>query len=248
MEDLKKKTEAILFSVGKKIEFEKLKSLCNEDDEKKLISALNELKEDYNKNNSPMMIINEGENWKLTVRENYLPLVRNIVTDTELTKSVTETLAVIAFKYPISQAELVKIRSNKAYDHVKELQEMQFIEKVKNGRTYDIKLTQKFFEYFDLPEHKVRETFSNFEEVEKVISEKEQEYMQEKNKIEKENKELQEKLHQKKKSESDYMKELDDMMPEQEEVFDESEDYEEDSEKEQDPKEQNHILNQKKEH
>ncbi|MCK5107295.1 MAG: SMC-Scp complex subunit ScpB [Nanoarchaeota archaeon] len=216
MEDLKKKVEAILFSVGKKITQDKLKSLCGIKNDADLISALNELKEDYNKNSSPMMIINDGENWKLTVRENYLHLVRNIVTDTDLTKSVTETLAVIAFKYPLSQAELIKIRSNKAYDHVKQLKEMQFVEKVKRGRTYDIKLTHKFFEYFDLPEKKVKETFSNFEEVENVITEKEEEYMQAKKKVEQENQVLKEKLQENKKSESDYMEELDAMAPTQE--------------------------------
>lgn len=213
MEELKKKVEAILFSVGKKINQEKLKSLCNIKEDAQLISALNQLKEDYNINNSPMMIISEGDNWKLTVRESYLHLVRNIVTDTDLTKSVTETLAVIAFKYPISQAELIKIRSNKAYDHVKQLREMQFIEKVKKGRTFDIKLTHKFFEYFDLPEKQVKETFSNFEEVEKVITEKEIEFDEANKRIEKENEVLKAQLQEKKKSDSDYMKELDAMAP-----------------------------------
>jgi segregation and condensation protein B len=211
MEELKKKVEAILFSVGKKIDIEKLKSLCDISDEAQLISCLNQLKQDYNQKNSPMMVMSEGDQWKLTVRENYLPLVRNIVTDTELSKSVTETLAVIAFKYPITQAELVKIRSNKAYDHVKELQKIQFIEKIKSGRTFKIKLTQKFFEYFDLPEQKLKKKFSNFEEVEKVISKKEKQYIEERKEIEERNKELQEELKSKQKSESDYMKELDQM-------------------------------------
>jgi segregation and condensation protein B len=211
MEELKKKVEAILFSVGKKIDIEKLKSLCDISDEAQLISCLNQLKQDYNQKNSPMMVMSEGDQWKLTVRENYLPLVRNIVTDTELSKSVTETLAVIAFKYPITQAELVKIRSNKAYDHVKELQKIQFIEKIKSGRTFKIKLTQKFFEYFDLPEQKLKKKFSNFEEVEKVISKKEKQYIEERKEIEERNKELQEELKSKQKSESDYMEELDQM-------------------------------------
>ena len=160
------------------------------------------------------MLIQEGNEWKLTVREPYLHLVRNIVIDTELSKTITETLAIIAFKYPISQADLIKIRSNKAYDHVKELQNMQFIEKVKNGRTFDIKLTTKFFEYFDLPEDKVKETFKNYDEIEKAIEEKEQKNEIEKAEIESKNEELKSKLKEIQKSEEDYMKDLDEMTPE----------------------------------
>ena len=214
MEDLKNKIEAILFSVGKKINIEKIAALCSLTDIKLVEQTLNQIKIDYKTNNSPMMLIQEDLNWKLTVRENYLPLVRTIVTDTELSKSITETLAIIAFKYPISQAELIKIRSNKAYEHVKELRQMQFIEKIKRGRTFDIKLTSKFFEYFDLPEHRIKKTFQNYEEVEKVIEKQEIKYEQEKVEIEKQNEELKEQLKEMQMSEDDYMKELDKLTPE----------------------------------
>ena len=213
MEDLKNQIEAILFSVGKKISIEKISVLCKSTDIKLIEENLRQIRTDYDEKKSPMRLIHDGEDWKLTIRENYLHLVRNIVTDTELSKSITETLAIIAFKYPISQADLIKIRSNKAYDHVKQLREMQFIEKIKNGRTFDIKLTSKFFEYFDLPETKVKETFKNYEEVEKVIEEKEDQYEKEKVEIESQNEKLKVQLKEMQMSEDDYMKELDEMTP-----------------------------------
>jgi DNA-binding PadR family transcriptional regulator len=98
-----------------------------------------------------------------------------IVTETELSKTIMETLAVIAFKYPIKQSDLIKIRTNKAYDHLKELEGLGYISRQKHGRTNLIKLTDKFFEYFDLPKEKLREVFKDFSSIAKIIEEKESE-------------------------------------------------------------------------
>jgi len=171
---LKKKLEALLFSSGRKMSIEELSRLTNSrtgDIQK----SLEELKKEYEDKNSSVMIINESEYWKITVREEFLPLVQKIVTETELSKTIMETLAVIAFKYPIKQSDLIKIRTNKAYDHLKELGEMGYITRQKHGRTNLIKLTQKFFEYFDLPEGKLKEVFSDFASIAKAIENKERE-------------------------------------------------------------------------
>lgn len=149
-DDLAKKIEAILFSVGKKIEMAEIGKLVRVNDFKLLRRELQKIQHEYDQRNSPMMLVEEGTGWKLTVRERYLPLVRKIVADTELPKTVMETLAVIAWKYPILQSEVIGIRTNKAYDHIKELEKMGFLTKSKEGRTYRIKLSQKFFDYFDL--------------------------------------------------------------------------------------------------
>lgn len=169
---LKGKLEALLFSSGRKMSIEELSRLSNAktDDIK---NALVELKTQYDDNNSSMMLVNEGDSWKITIREQFLPLVRNIVTETELSKTIMETLAVIAFKYPIKQSELIKIRTNKAYDHLNQLEQMGYITRQKHGRTNLIKLTQKFFEYFDLPQEKLKEVFKDFASIAKAIEDKE---------------------------------------------------------------------------
>ena len=115
---LKNKLEALLFSSGRKMHIEELSKLAyaKPDDIKK---ALVELKTEYDDKGSSEMIVNEGDSWKLTVREQFLPLVQKIITETELSKTIMETLAVIALKYPIKQSDLIKIRTNKAYDHLK---------------------------------------------------------------------------------------------------------------------------------
>jgi len=171
---LKNKVESLLFSSGRKMSIEEISKLCYAKLED-IKNALTELKLEYDDRGSSIMVVNEGDSWKLTTREQYLPLVQKIVTETELSKTVMETLAVIAFKYPIKQSDLIKIRTNKAYDHLNELEELGYISRVKYGRTKLIKLTQKFFEYFNLPEEKLKEQFQDFSSLAKAIEDKEKE-------------------------------------------------------------------------
>ncbi|MFC1768932.1 SMC-Scp complex subunit ScpB [Nanoarchaeota archaeon] len=170
----KKKIESLLFSSGKKMSVDDLMKLCHLSEEKTL-EALQELKKDYNQRESSIKIIDEGRSWKLAVKEEFIPLVSKIVTETELPKTVLETLAVIAFRYPIKQSDLIHIRTNKAYDHLTLLEDAGYISRTKYGRTRLIKLTQKFFEYFDLPPEKLKETFESFHDIAKAIEKKEEE-------------------------------------------------------------------------
>ena len=171
---LKNKLEALLFSSGRKMSIGELSKLARAREDE-VQSSLEEMKKENSGKDSSTMLVNEGNFWKLAVREQFLSLVRNIVTETELSKTIMETLAVIAFKYPLKQSELIKIRTNKAYDHLKELEEMGYITRQKHGRTNLIKLTQKFFEYFDLPEGNLKEQFQDFQSIARAIEEKERE-------------------------------------------------------------------------
>jgi segregation and condensation protein B len=174
MNDLMYKIEALLFSSGRKMNIEELAKICRVNSEG-ISMTLQELKKIYEEKNSSLIIIDEGNSWKISVRENFIPIVQSIVTETELSKTLMETLAVIAFRYPVLQSEVVKIRSNKAYEHLVQLEEIGYITRVKHGRTNRVALTKKFFEYFELPPEKLKESFKGIEEVAKAIEEKESE-------------------------------------------------------------------------
>src|SRR3989338_1908676 len=171
---VKSKVEAVLFSTGNRISLEEISRLCRSRKED-VIAALKELQKEYDEKQSSLMMVEEGEFWKFAVRDHFIPMVRKIVTETELTKSVLETLSVIAFKYPILQSDMIKIRTNKAYDHLVELEKSGYITRQKHGRTNLIKLTDKFFKYFDLTEEKLREQFKDFGSIAKAIKDKEEE-------------------------------------------------------------------------
>ncbi|MDA1196798.1 MAG: SMC-Scp complex subunit ScpB [Nanoarchaeota archaeon] len=171
---LKYKIEALLFSSGRRMNLEEFETHTKAPSDD-IREALKVLEEEYKQRNSSIHIVDDGNAWKLSVKDEHVDSVRQVVTKTELSKSLLETLAVIAFKYPIQQADLIKIRTNKAYDHLSELEELGYITRQKFGRTRLIKLTEKFFEYFDLPESKLKEKFQDFEGIAKAITEKEEE-------------------------------------------------------------------------
>ena len=169
-EDLKKKVESILFAAGRAVTLKELQSLLHINEPGLIKETVRELKEEFDANESSMMILPEGEGWKLTVREGFLPLVRRINPHTELSKTILETLAVIAWKQPALQSDVVKIRTNKAYDHISELDRLGFITKERHGRSFLIKVTQKFLDYFDLPDDKsIKEVFKDFKDIEVAV-------------------------------------------------------------------------------
>ncbi|MFH1181596.1 MAG: SMC-Scp complex subunit ScpB [Candidatus Woesearchaeota archaeon] len=168
-EDLAKKIEALLFSSGKRMSIAEISRLCRSTPEA-VVAELQKLKAAYEQTNSSLMIIDEGDSWKITVREKYLPLVQKIVAETELTRTVMETLAVVAWKAPVLQSDVIRVRTNKAYEHLKELEETGFISRAKHGRTQLIKLTDKFFNYFDLQNKEdIEKKFGKFKEAQTAV-------------------------------------------------------------------------------
>lgn len=169
---VKSKVEAILFSTGHRISLDEISRLSRSRKEDILMS-LKELQKEYDEKQSSLMLVEEGDFWKFAVRDHFIPMVRKIVTETELSRTMMETLAVIAFKYPILQSDLIKLRTNKAYDHLVELEKSGYITRQKHSRTNLIKLTEKFFRYFDLTEEKLKDQFKDFDSIAKAIKEKE---------------------------------------------------------------------------
>ncbi|MBI1970284.1 SMC-Scp complex subunit ScpB [Candidatus Woesearchaeota archaeon] len=162
--ELKKKVEAILFAAGRKVTIQELCELCNVTEPGLIKLAVKEFQQELTERDAAVFLTEEADGWKLTVRESYLPLVQNITPHTELDPALLETLAVIAWKQPVLQAEIVRIRSTTAYEHIKVLEEMGFVSKEKQGRSFVLKATGKFFDYFDLPDKEaVREMFKNIE-------------------------------------------------------------------------------------
>ncbi|PIN75837.1 SMC-Scp complex subunit ScpB [Candidatus Woesearchaeota archaeon CG10_big_fil_rev_8_21_14_0_10_37_12] len=174
MTELKKLVGAVLFSVARKIELSELAKLCKKPEEE-VLEVLKELQKELEAEQSPTILIQEGTAWRLTVREKYAKIVKKVVTKTELAKSVLETLAVVAYKAPVLQSDVIKIRTNKAYDHLDELEKAEFITREKSGRTKLIRLSQKFYDYFDISHEKLQKRFESLGDVEKAIEAKEKE-------------------------------------------------------------------------
>lgn len=166
MTSVKKDIEALLFSSGRALSQDALASILDTDP-KNIRQGLKELKEDYDSRDTALKIFQEGEEWKMLVRDAHIPVVQRVVADTEFGRPTLETLAVIAYKNPILQSEVIEKRGSHAYEHIKELEKAGFVTKQPEGRSYKLKLAEKFFEYFDVEgDDDIREVFKNVKEPE----------------------------------------------------------------------------------
>ena len=153
---------------------EEVAKACNIGSVGMVKETLESLKSEYEQKESPLTIYEKDGLYKLNVKKEYGELANKLVSSTEFDSPTAKTLAVIAYKQPIFQAEVIKIRGNKAYDHVKQLLESNLITSEKSGRTRILKITPRFYEYFDTAEEKVKEEFQKISEAVKKQAEEEQ--------------------------------------------------------------------------
>ncbi len=147
-----KKLEAVFFVSGRFLNMQELISLS--DLNPIIISELIEkLKDKYEKQESAMEIVEKNNLWKMDVRQEYSGIINKLATGSaEFSKAEQETLAIIAFKQPIKQSVVIKIRGNKAYEHVKKFAELGLIKKKKIGHTHELNLSDEFYDYFNVKE------------------------------------------------------------------------------------------------
>jgi len=152
-EDLKK-LEAIFFVSGR---FLNTKDIITLSDLNPIIirEAIEKLKKVYENRDSAIEIITKGElgkeMWKMDVRPEYAKIVNRLATgSSEFTKAEQETLAIIAFKQPMKQSVIIKIRGNKAYDHIKRFAELGLIKRKRAGHTHELSLSDEFYDYFSV--------------------------------------------------------------------------------------------------
>jgi segregation and condensation protein B len=145
-----KKVEAALFISARFLNLQELVMLT---DINPLMvkELLLKLIEKYNKEESAIEIIVKDNMWKMDVRQDYVSMINKLATgNAEFSKAEQETLAVIAYKQPVKQSVVIKIRGNKAYDHIKHFRDIGLVFSKKQGHTLDLKLSDDFFEYFHL--------------------------------------------------------------------------------------------------
>jgi len=119
-----KKLEAIFFVSGRFLSMQELISLS--DFNPIIIRELIEkLQEKYDKKESAIEIIEKNNIWKMDVRQEYSSIINKLATGSaEFSKAEQETLAIIAFKQPIKQSVVIKIRGNKSYDHIRKFRQL----------------------------------------------------------------------------------------------------------------------------
>ncbi|MFC2078728.1 SMC-Scp complex subunit ScpB [Candidatus Bipolaricaulota bacterium] len=84
------------------------------------------------------------------VKNIYVNQVAHLAPQQDIPRPILRTLAVIAYNHPMTQADLIKVRGNKGYGHVKELIERHLITGEDHGRTQLLSVTKDFLRHFGL--------------------------------------------------------------------------------------------------
>lgn len=159
-----KKIEAVLFTTGRFMTVEEIAQAAGFGSVGFVKERVEELQRHYDGADSAICVVNQDDRWKLNIKKEFGFLANKLVAGSEFDAPTTKTLAVIAYRHPAVQSDIIKIRGNKAYDHIGALQEQGLITGEKSGRTRLLKLTPKFYDYFDTADVHVKEIFKSVEE------------------------------------------------------------------------------------
>jgi segregation and condensation protein B len=84
------------------------------------------------------------------VKPQYAPIIRKFANRPMVSGGALKTLSYITYEQPILSRRLVQIRGNQVYYHIKELEQLGFIQYEKVGRLKIFKTSKKFQDYFGI--------------------------------------------------------------------------------------------------
>ncbi len=171
-EELKAVIENVLFAADQPVSVGQLQDLFAEITEKAVLkSALDGLVTEYKSRNLQLMEVAEG--YQLMTRRDYSDWVRKFMKldkTAKLSQPSLDTLAIIAYKQPLTKAEVEGIRGVDSSGVVRTLLEKKIIapsgRKKVPGRPIMYRTTRKFLEYFGLMDLKDLPTLEDFNESE----------------------------------------------------------------------------------
>jgi len=149
------KVEASLFIAGRHLNFQEL-IMLTDINPIMLKEILRRLEKKYA--TGVLRLIHRNDSWKMDVAEEYHYLINKLATGSaEFTKAEQETLAIIAYKQPIKQSVIIKIRGNKSYDHIKKFRQLGLVKTKQIGHTLELSLSEEFYEYFNVDNKEKKE-------------------------------------------------------------------------------------------
>ncbi len=176
MEDLTLKSaiEALLFIAGTPLSMERLKTLFQEEAAPEQIEAqLSQLQQDYDGRSSGIMLAEVAGGFQLATRPENASWVRKFRTvkaSTRLSRPALETLAIVAYKQPITRTEVESIRGVNIGGIMRNLMERRLVKIVGKkdvpGKPMLYGTTTEFLQYFGLKDLASLPTLKEFQELE----------------------------------------------------------------------------------
>jgi len=175
---IKNVIEALLFASDTPLTIQKLKEILELDSVKEIRKGIDDLKNHYSKTGSAMTIIEVGGGFQIVSREDFASYIQKLYKGRQasrLTQRGLETLAIIAYRQPITKSEIENIRGVNVDGVVRTLLERNLVSiegrQKAPGNPLLYGTTQYFLEYFGL---KSLDDLPKLKEIDELLKEDEQ--------------------------------------------------------------------------
>ncbi|OAG27845.1 SMC-Scp complex subunit ScpB [Thermodesulfatator autotrophicus] len=168
--DLEKALEAIFFAAGRAVTLKELLKIFPDTETQQLKEAIFSLKKFYQDRGFILREVAGG--FRFETKTEYTPFLRRLVfgAPPRLSRAALETLAIIAYKQPITKAEIENIRGVDSSGAIRNLMEKGLVKicgrKDMPGRPLLYGTTNKFLEIFGL---KDLSELPKIKEIEKIL-------------------------------------------------------------------------------
>jgi len=143
--------EGALYVAGKPLDIQTLGSVAKMRSEDKVREIARSVAERYRQSYTSLEVLElQDGRFVMQLKPEYVSAVKRLATRKLLTPGPLKTLSFIAFRQPVTQSYVVKVRGKLAYDHVRQLEDLQLVSDSKLGRTKVLRTTQTFADYFNL--------------------------------------------------------------------------------------------------
>jgi len=113
-----------------------------------ILRVLGQLAEELEEPHRGIELAQESGGYVLRVKREIAERVRSFAPNQDLSEQTLRTLAVIVAKAPVAQAEVVKLRGQRAYAHIKDLIARGFVQAEDRGTTKVLHVTEELLRYF----------------------------------------------------------------------------------------------------
>ncbi len=155
--NLKSAIEALIFASEKPITLEQLKKVLGNLDALELKKIIEELKTEYEIQNRGLRIIEIAGGYQMIAGANFTPFLKKLFkerSNDKLSKPALESLAIIAYKQPLTKAQIESLRNVNVDGVMKSLLDKNLIRicgrKKIPGRPFVFGTTREFLEHFGL--------------------------------------------------------------------------------------------------
>ncbi len=156
-ENLKAVIEALVFASEKPITIEQIRTVVDNIEPVAIRQVLEEIKNDYETSNRGLRIVEVAGGFQITTPAALAPFLKKMFKQRRaerLSKPALETLAIIAYKQPVTKFEIQSLRNVNVDGMMANLLEKNLIRiagrKKAPGRPHVFGTTRQFLEYFGL--------------------------------------------------------------------------------------------------